>query len=145
MFTMSGRTVAVPPLAPGRWLAFTTVFVLLSLGPFIVIGGLMTHVPGPWALVRYLPIVGAARMPTRLSILVLLALPCCSRWPCRPCAATSGGREPSPSPSGCCWWRNWLLDSGRCTRPRFHGLPDHREGPAAGARPQPARSVCATA
>jgi hypothetical protein len=32
----------------------------------------MTHVPGPWALVRYFPIVGAARMPTRLSILVLL-------------------------------------------------------------------------
>jgi hypothetical protein len=44
----------------------------MSLGPFIVAGGVMTHVRGPWAVVRYLPILGAARMPTRMAILVLL-------------------------------------------------------------------------
>ena len=72
ILTMVAATVAVRRWAPGRWVVFTTVFMLLSLGPFIVIGGVMTHVPGPWALARYLPIVGAARMPTRLAILVLL-------------------------------------------------------------------------
>jgi hypothetical protein len=54
------------------WLTFTMTFALLSLGPFIVVGGTMTYVPGPWAFLRYLPIVGAARMPTRLAVLAIL-------------------------------------------------------------------------
>ncbi len=70
--TMAAATVAVRRWATAGWVAFTVTFALLSLGPFIVVGGVLTHVPGPWALVRYLPIVGAARMPTRLSIVVLL-------------------------------------------------------------------------
>ena len=72
LVTMAAATCAARRWATAGWVAFTAVFALLSLGPFIVVGGLMTHVPGPWALARYLPIVGAARMPTRLSILVLL-------------------------------------------------------------------------
>lgn len=70
--TMAAATVAVRRWATAGWVAFTVTFALLSLGPFITVGGAMTHVPGPWALVRYLPIVGAARMPTRLSIVVLM-------------------------------------------------------------------------
>jgi hypothetical protein len=69
---MAAATVAARKWATAGWVAFTVTFALLSLGPFITIGGAMTHVPGPWALMRYLPIVGAARMPTRLSIVVLL-------------------------------------------------------------------------
>ena len=31
-----------------------------------------THVPGPWALLRYVPIVGLARAPTRFGVVVIL-------------------------------------------------------------------------
>ena len=54
------------------WVAVTIGFALLSLGPFIYIAGLNTHVPGPWALMRYLPVVGLARMPTRFSVVVAI-------------------------------------------------------------------------
>jgi hypothetical protein len=56
------------------WLAFTAVFGILALGPFISIGGFLTYVPTPWTLFRYLPLVGAARMPTRMTILVMLGV-----------------------------------------------------------------------
>jgi hypothetical protein len=69
---MIAATVASRRWAPAGWVSFTTVFALMSLGPFIAIGGVMTHVPGPWSVVRYLPLLGAARMPTRMAILVLL-------------------------------------------------------------------------
>jgi hypothetical protein len=52
--------------------AFTAGSLLLSLGPFIRVAGLESYVPTPWAVLRYLPIVGAARVPTRFSILVML-------------------------------------------------------------------------
>ena len=60
-----------PPLA---WVAFTVFFGLLALGPFVRVAGHTTYVPTPWALLRYLPVVGAARMPTRLSVLVMLGV-----------------------------------------------------------------------
>jgi hypothetical protein len=50
---------------PAFWTRVTIVFGLLALGPFIHVGGVNTFVPGPWALLRYLPVVGAARMPAR--------------------------------------------------------------------------------
>jgi hypothetical protein len=56
------------------WIVFTGVFAVLALGPFVSIGTHLTYVPTPWALLRYLPIVGAARMPTRLTILVMLGM-----------------------------------------------------------------------
>jgi hypothetical protein len=58
---------------PGWWW-FTGGFAWLSLGPFIHLAGFNTYVPTPWALLRYLPVLGAARMPTRLTILVMLGL-----------------------------------------------------------------------
>jgi hypothetical protein len=58
----------------GGWWAFLIVFGLLSLGPFIRVASQNTFVPTPWAVIRYLPILGAARMPTRLTILVMLAV-----------------------------------------------------------------------
>jgi hypothetical protein len=57
-----------------RWLVITIGFALLALGPFIAVGGINTYVPGPWALLRYLPGFGLARMPTRFSIVVVLGL-----------------------------------------------------------------------
>jgi hypothetical protein len=57
---------------PGYWMAFTATFGLLALGPFVRIAGVNTYVPTPWVFLRYLPIVGAARMPTRLALLMML-------------------------------------------------------------------------
>jgi hypothetical protein len=60
--------------APRVWWVFTGIFACLSLGPFISVAGVNTYVPTPWAVLRYLPIVGAARMPTRMTVLVMLGL-----------------------------------------------------------------------
>lgn len=59
---------------PAMWVAFTAVFVLLSLGPFIVVGGVNTFVVGPWALLRYVPLIGMARSPARFSIVAAIGL-----------------------------------------------------------------------
>ncbi len=60
--------------APRRWLGLTLAFGLLALGPFVVIAGANTHVPGPWALLRYLPVIGLARSPGRFSVVLALAV-----------------------------------------------------------------------
>lgn len=57
-----------------RWLALTIGFALLALGPFVYVAGVNTHVPGPWALVRYLPGFGLARMPTRFAVIASLGV-----------------------------------------------------------------------
>jgi hypothetical protein len=57
---------------PRYWVVFTSGAAVLSLGPFIALAGWQTHVPTPWSLLRYLPVIGATRMPARLSILVML-------------------------------------------------------------------------
>lgn len=59
---------------PRMWVAFTGLFVLLSLGPFIHVGGINTFVVGPWALLRYVPLVGMARSPSRFAIVAALGL-----------------------------------------------------------------------
>jgi hypothetical protein len=59
---------------PFYWTAFTAAMAVLALGPFINIAGWNTHIPTPWALLRYLPVVGAARMPTRFTILLMLGV-----------------------------------------------------------------------
>ena len=56
------------------WAALTAFFAWLSLGPFIFVGGVNTEVPTLWALLRYLPVIGGARMPARFSIIVMLLL-----------------------------------------------------------------------
>lgn len=46
---------------PNRlWTTITLAAAALALGPFLRIAGLETYVPTPWALVRYLPVVGDA-------------------------------------------------------------------------------------
>jgi hypothetical protein len=60
---------------PGRaWLAITIGFALLALGPFIYVAGFNTHVPGPWALMRYVPVVGLARSPTRFAVVASIGV-----------------------------------------------------------------------
>jgi hypothetical protein len=60
--------------APRWWAGLALFFGLLALGPFVVIGGINTHVPGPWALLRYVPLVGLARTPARFAVLLVLAV-----------------------------------------------------------------------
>jgi hypothetical protein len=40
----------------------------------VIVGGVNTHIPGPWALLRYAPGFGLARMPSRFSIVALLGV-----------------------------------------------------------------------
>jgi len=56
------------------WLWLTVGFAALALGPFVYVAGTNTHIPGPWALLRYVPIVGMARTPTRFAVVAALGL-----------------------------------------------------------------------
>jgi hypothetical protein len=59
---------------PGFWAGLGLVFGALALGPFVHAFGMNTHVPGPWAFLRYVPIVGLARTPGRFSIVLMLVV-----------------------------------------------------------------------
>lgn len=54
------------------WFSMFAVFAALSLGPFVHVGGANTFVPGPWALLRYVPVVNLTRMPGRFAIVAAL-------------------------------------------------------------------------
>ena len=69
--------------AAWKWAAFrpsklsavvTITFASLALGPFVHIAGWHTHIPTPWTLLRYVPMIGEARMPQRFAVLVALGL-----------------------------------------------------------------------
>jgi hypothetical protein len=64
------RTAAYRPSR--LWSIVTLGFLSLAVGPFIRVAGIETYVPTPWALLRYVPIIGEARMPQRFGVLVLL-------------------------------------------------------------------------
>jgi hypothetical protein len=59
---------------PRLWVAFTVLFGLLALGPFVHVAGFNTYVPGPWALLRYAPVIGLARSPARFTVVMTLAV-----------------------------------------------------------------------
>jgi hypothetical protein len=50
------------------WVVLTMFLGAMALGPFVHVAGINTFVPGPWAVLRYLPIVTATRMPARYAI-----------------------------------------------------------------------------
>jgi hypothetical protein len=52
----------------------TIAFLLLALGPFIRIAGMDTHVPAPWAFLRYLPVMRLARTPGRFFVPAMLGI-----------------------------------------------------------------------
>jgi hypothetical protein len=72
-FTVIAAGAAMRAL-PRMWIWFTAAFAMLSLGPFLHVAGANTYVPGPWALLRYLPIIGMARSPSRFTMLTVLGL-----------------------------------------------------------------------
>lgn len=55
-----------------RWLGLAGVAILLALGPFVYAAGVLTYVPGPWAALRYVPILSFVRSPTRFAVLAVL-------------------------------------------------------------------------
>jgi hypothetical protein len=55
------------------WLIVGSTFLVLSLGPFLRVGGHDTGIPLPFALLRHVPILSNARMPGRAIVLVQLA------------------------------------------------------------------------
>jgi hypothetical protein len=57
---------------PRFWVFLTLTFGAIALGPFLTIGGLNTYVPGPWAILRYAPLVGLARTPARATVVLTL-------------------------------------------------------------------------
>ena len=83
-FTASIPYVAIGLFALAWWrfgwrpvplpVIFPITFALLALGPFIQIAGMNTHIPTPWALLRYVPIVGMARSPSRFAVIVIMGL-----------------------------------------------------------------------
>jgi hypothetical protein len=58
---------------PGLWVGLTLLFGMLALGPFVHVAGFNTFIPTPWALLRYVPLVGSARTPARFAIVAVLA------------------------------------------------------------------------
>jgi hypothetical protein len=77
-FSLGGLIViaagAAMRVLPRAWVAFTAIFALLSAGPFLHVAGVNTHVPGLWAFLRYVPIIGLARSPSRFAVLAVLGL-----------------------------------------------------------------------
>jgi hypothetical protein len=59
---------------PRPWSAIALAFGALALGPFVRVAGVETDIPGPWAFLRYLPVIGLARTPARFSIVAMLAV-----------------------------------------------------------------------
>jgi hypothetical protein len=107
-YTASFSLVAIAVIVLGIWLAkfrpkpgwwwITIGFALLALGPFIYVAGANTHIPGPWALLRYVTPMSLARTPTRFAIVAALGLSVVmagalaalgTRWPQRRRAITA--------------------------------------------------------
>src|SRR5262249_14739324 len=59
---------------PRRWAYLALFFALLALGPFVWVGGVNTRIPTPWALLRYVPVIGFVRSPARFAVVVMLLL-----------------------------------------------------------------------
>jgi hypothetical protein len=60
---------------PSRWwTALAVVFGTMALGPFVHVAGINTYIPGPWAVLRYVPLLGLARTPSRFSVVMMLAV-----------------------------------------------------------------------
>jgi hypothetical protein len=79
-FSLVALGIVVAGLAWARfrpkagWWWLTCGFMALSFGPFLIVAGMNTHVPGPWALLRYVPVINAVRTPTRFAIVAALGL-----------------------------------------------------------------------
>jgi hypothetical protein len=74
MIAIAGIVVLLRYRPPGGLVAFIFFWALLAMGPFVRVAGESTYVPTPWAILRYVPVVGAARMPTRMTVMVMFGV-----------------------------------------------------------------------
>jgi hypothetical protein len=65
------------------WFGLAALTALCAMGPFVRFAGLNLHVPTPWALLRYVPIIDQARAPARLTVLVMMAVAVLFAWSLR--------------------------------------------------------------
>lgn len=56
------------------WVWLTILSAAVALGPFVVVGGVSTYIPAPWAVLRYVPVIDFARAPTRFVAITMLGL-----------------------------------------------------------------------
>jgi hypothetical protein len=56
------------------WLAAAVTFLVLALGPHLLVWGKDTGIPMPYLLLNKVPLLGAARVPMRLIVVVSLAM-----------------------------------------------------------------------
>lgn len=59
---------------PRFWVWTTLSFASLALGPFLHVAGANTLVPTPWTFLRYAPVVGSARSPSRFTTVVMMGV-----------------------------------------------------------------------
>jgi hypothetical protein len=59
---------------PALWVGIAVGFAVLALGPFLVVGGVNTHVPLPWFVLGHVPLLGAASTPTRFAAVMMLGV-----------------------------------------------------------------------
>jgi hypothetical protein len=59
---------------PKFWVIFTVIFAALAAGPFIHVSGASTYIPGPWAILRFVPGIGMVRTPTRFAVMTTLGV-----------------------------------------------------------------------
>jgi hypothetical protein len=78
--------------APRLWLGLAAGTAALAIGPFLHVAGVNTYVPGPWALLRYVPVLGLARSPSRFAVLVTLAMAVLFAWALARVRETPRGR-----------------------------------------------------
>jgi hypothetical protein len=65
---------------PRFWMSFTLLFTVLALGPFVHVAGFNTQMIGPWALLRYVPVIGLARTPSRFAVIATLGFSVLLAW-----------------------------------------------------------------
>ena len=59
---------------PRFWGGLALLAGSLTLGPFIRVADVATYLPTPWAVLRYVPVIGTARAPARFAVLLTLAV-----------------------------------------------------------------------
>lgn len=62
------------------WVVIALVFLVISLGPRLYVGGLETRLPLPYALLGWLPGLAAVRAVGRASVLVMVAMSILFGW-----------------------------------------------------------------
>jgi hypothetical protein len=69
-----GIAIAMRLRLPRRWVVVTVACGACALGPFVHVWGINTFIPGPWALLRYVPVVEWARSPSRFALVVTIGV-----------------------------------------------------------------------